>query len=74
MMNWSLSSSQGQELGRDKEYYTSVEISFSLLRDHRVVTPGQISGLQDELLQMSPAQRARVRDECRELLEAMLHD
>jgi len=32
MMNGSLSSSQGQELGRDIEYYTSVEINFSLPR------------------------------------------
>jgi hypothetical protein len=34
------------------------------IKDHRVRTLGQVNALQDELLQMSDSQRARVLDEC----------
>ncbi|MDD5189014.1 MAG: hypothetical protein PHF57_12485 [Methanoregula sp.] len=57
--------------------------TYSWARVHRVIaavkaqkikTAGQVQGLLAELERMSTCQRARVRDECRELLEAMLHD
>jgi len=44
------------------------------VKAQKIKTAGQVQGLLAELERMSTCQRARVRDECRELLEAMLHD